>query len=388
MAGPSTLVEDEIERATQAMRARYLLGCEQIAAGLTALEACLADAVGAERRSLIAAAAAIAATQEGLKARMQRLPAPAWDRFKAVVSVLKAQQEPLAQLGLLVREHVLPQQISTLAAATGGLNGPDFTPTATGPPWALDGELPPHEDPRTARRSRMAPSRAERRPAREVSGSLLSSARTQSAAILRAAAAVVVLGVFSHFVIPIENKVAELAAKFAQMALPLGEGGAPPPSAQPSPREASPPRLAPSPPPMPAPAPSVASVPPPMPTATARSSSLPQPAASNTAALPAQSGHSEASAGSMRASDGEELFVPVVFTHRDRATAVRALGELRMHYRQLLRDRQGEIQPVDLGEKGVWHRLVLLPPGSRPEVTKLCDQLLKEGYDRCWVKAY
>jgi hypothetical protein len=80
--------------------------------------------------------------------------------------------------------------------------------------------------------------------------------------------------------------------------------------------------------------------------------------------------------------------VPVVLTHKDDTEAKRAFGDLQRQYPKLLGHRQGEAQPVDLGKKGIWHRLVVLPPGARPQATKLCDQLLGAGYDRCWVKAY
>jgi hypothetical protein len=43
---------------------------------------------------------------------------------------------------------------------------------------------------------------------------------------------------------------------------------------------------------------------------------------------------------------------------------------------------------VDLSQKGIWHRLVVLPPGSRQSALDFCDQLLAAGYDRCWVKGY
>jgi hypothetical protein len=77
-----------------------------------------------------------------------------------------------------------------------------------------------------------------------------------------------------------------------------------------------------------------------------------------------------------------------VFTHKDQTTAIRTLADLRQQHPKLLIHRQGDIQPVDLGKKGIWYRLVFLPAGSRLEATKLCDQLMTEGYDRCWVKAY
>jgi hypothetical protein len=88
------------------------------------------------------------------------------------------------------------------------------------------------------------------------------------------------------------------------------------------------------------------------------------------------------------ADDAEERFVPVVFTHKDHATVMRALSDLRQQYPKVLIGLQGEVQPVDLGKKGIWHRLVLLPAGSRPQATRVCDQLAAEGYDRCWVKAH
>jgi hypothetical protein len=84
----------------------------------------------------------------------------------------------------------------------------------------------------------------------------------------------------------------------------------------------------------------------------------------------------------------EERFVPVVFTHKNHATVLRALSDLKKQYPNLLIGLEGEIQPIDLGKKGIWHRLVFLPPGPRPQATKVCDQLAAKGYDRCWVKAY
>jgi hypothetical protein len=85
---------------------------------------------------------------------------------------------------------------------------------------------------------------------------------------------------------------------------------------------------------------------------------------------------------------GSSGFVPVVFTHRDGGVATRAFADLQRRYPKLLGHHRGEPQPIDLGSKGVWHRLVVLPAVSRPEATKLCEQLATAGYDRCWVKAF
>ena len=49
----------------------------------------------------------------------------------------------------------------------------------------------------------------------------------------------------------------------------------------------------------------------------------------------------------------EERFVPVVFTHKDHATVLRALSDLKKQYPNLLIGLEGEIQPLDLGKKGI-----------------------------------
>jgi sporulation related protein len=84
----------------------------------------------------------------------------------------------------------------------------------------------------------------------------------------------------------------------------------------------------------------------------------------------------------------EERFVAVVFTHKDQSTATRAFADLQQQYPGLLTKRQGEVQAIDVGKKGVWHRLAVLPAGSRQEAANLCEQLMAAGYDRCWVKPY
>ncbi|HEX5998893.1 MAG TPA: hypothetical protein VFZ16_05795 [Hyphomicrobiaceae bacterium] len=86
--------------------------------------------------------------------------------------------------------------------------------------------------------------------------------------------------------------------------------------------------------------------------------------------------------------EAEERFVPVVFTHRDHATVMRALADLKHQYPNVLVGHEGEVQPVDMGKKGIWHRLVFLPAGPRPEAAKVCNELAARGYDRCWVRGY
>ena len=81
-------------------------------------------------------------------------------------------------------------------------------------------------------------------------------------------------------------------------------------------------------------------------------------------------------------------FVAVVFTHQDQAAALDAFTDLRQRYPALLARRKAEAQPVEVADKGTWHRLVVLPAGSRQTATDLCGRLQAAGYDRCWVKTY
>src|SRR5262249_944196 len=83
-----------------------------------------------------------------------------------------------------------------------------------------------------------------------------------------------------------------------------------------------------------------------------------------------------------------ERYVPVVFTHKDRGTALRAFAELQRRYPNLLAHRQSELQLLDTGKNGFWYRLVVIPTASHQEASETCGRLGVAGYDRCWVKAY
>lgn len=87
-------------------------------------------------------------------------------------------------------------------------------------------------------------------------------------------------------------------------------------------------------------------------------------------------------------SNDAERFVPVVFTHKDRGAALRALAELQRRFPNLMSHRQSELQLVNTVKNGSWYRLVVLPAGSHQEALGSCDRLQAAGYDQCWVKAY
>ncbi|MBO0766729.1 MAG: hypothetical protein J2P50_19350, partial [Hyphomicrobiaceae bacterium] len=108
-------IEDEVERALVSMRAGFLSGASQIVAEIGSLQEHLAGAPDRERDSVGAAIRQIVNVQARLTAQMETLPAAAWDRFKAMVNIVKAQQSVLDQLGNLMQKHVLPRQLKNLS---------------------------------------------------------------------------------------------------------------------------------------------------------------------------------------------------------------------------------------------------------------------------------
>lgn len=357
--GETVPVKDELERALASMRAGFLSGSSQIATGVGSLEENLAEAPPGEREKVGAAVAQIVATQERLVAQIERLPAPSWERFKRMVGILKAQQAILDELGLLVKEHVLPRQLQGLSETAAAVAAPPPVHAPTPPP-----------------RRRSTDDDAEPEPERRGSGFKGLAAMIVAALILS--------------LIPRETKLEDMAAKLAAL---VGAGG-----------EAAPKGVASA---------GTGAEPPKTPPRVPRDPDDTDGAGKTAVSPPASTGEKRAGAGD-RAGRGAavqpgdkrsagppaadtakppadappEQFVPVVFTHKDHATVLKTLADLQQQYPELLTDRKGEVQPVDLGRKGVWHRLVFLPAGPRPEATKLCDQLMAEGYDRCWVKAY
>jgi hypothetical protein len=423
-------VEDEVERALVSMRAGFLSGSTQIAAGISSLEEHLVDAPDDERQAAHAAITQIVGTQARLAAKMQALPTAAWDRFKAMVGLVKAQQSLLDQLGDLVQRYVLPRQLESLSLAP----LPEPPAPAYTPP-AEDYEAPPQNESfmrvqdalhaLDGRRTHAARNARDEDEEEEAPRSLLRRAR-DGVAGFRGLAAMIVAAVALSMV-PRDGRLHDLGVKVVAMvntAIETASSGSAgvtePPSAPPTaatartPVERAPPQqevasaaerpapaAAPAPPeqkrvarPVPAraEAPVVASrtdqlqpdekasaAPPGLPLAAVS----PVPAAPPAPAAPATREPATPPAG-----DAEEQFVPVVFTHKDYDTVVQALLDLKQRFPNVMIGRKGEVQPVDLGKKGIWHRLVVLPAATRPEASRLCDQLMAEGYDRCWVKAY
>jgi hypothetical protein len=81
-------------------------------------------------------------------------------------------------------------------------------------------------------------------------------------------------------------------------------------------------------------------------------------------------------------------FVPVLSSQKSRMDALKAFADMQQKYTDVLQGRAPDVREVDLGQKGVWHRLMLGPPGSREAANNVCIQLKAHGYTGCWITTY
>jgi hypothetical protein len=82
-------------------------------------------------------------------------------------------------------------------------------------------------------------------------------------------------------------------------------------------------------------------------------------------------------------------YVTVLSSQKSRMDALKIFANMQETYGELLSSRKPDVQEANLGEKGVWYRLVVGPPGSREAAASLCTQLKAAGYSGlCWVTVY
>jgi hypothetical protein len=81
-------------------------------------------------------------------------------------------------------------------------------------------------------------------------------------------------------------------------------------------------------------------------------------------------------------------FVAVLSSQKSRMDALKAFADLQQKYGDVLAAKTPDVQEANLGEKGVWYRAVVGPPGSRDAASGVCSQLKTAGYNGCWVTAY
>ncbi len=75
-------------------------------------------------------------------------------------------------------------------------------------------------------------------------------------------------------------------------------------------------------------------------------------------------------------------------SQKTRMDALKAFADLQQKYGEALSGRVPDVQEANLGEKGIWYRAVVGPPGSRDAANGVCSQLKSAGYGSCWVNAY
>ena len=68
--------------------------------------------------------------------------------------------------------------------------------------------------------------------------------------------------------------------------------------------------------------------------------------------------------------------------------SLRQFVDMQSKYGTALQGRTPDVQEVDLGAKGKYHRLLAGPPGSREAASGVCTQLKAAGYAGCWVVGY
>lgn len=88
------------------------------------------------------------------------------------------------------------------------------------------------------------------------------------------------------------------------------------------------------------------------------------------------------------ANAGVNGFVAVLSSQKSRMDALKVYADIQQKFGQVLSNKPADVQEANLGEKGVYYRAVVGPPGSRDAASNLCVQLKAAGFSGCWVTAY
>lgn len=85
---------------------------------------------------------------------------------------------------------------------------------------------------------------------------------------------------------------------------------------------------------------------------------------------------------------GGNGYVAVLASQKSRMDALKVYADLQQKYGDVLSNKPADVQEANLGDKGIYYRAVVGPPGSREAATTLCTQMKTAGYTGCWVTAY
>ena len=81
-------------------------------------------------------------------------------------------------------------------------------------------------------------------------------------------------------------------------------------------------------------------------------------------------------------------YVAVLASRQSHMDALKTFADIQQKYSSVLQGRTPDVREANLGEKGVWFRVVVGPPGSRESANGVCGQLKTQGYTGCWIMAY
>lgn len=114
-----------------------------------------------------------------------------------------------------------------------------------------------------------------------------------------------------------------------------------------------------------------------------------RPAVRDDAAAPAQAAPGgRATTTASTGAAGANGFVAVLASRKSREEALRSFVDLHQKYPDALSGRTPDVREADLGDKGVWYRLIVGPPGSREAANDVCTKLKTQGFTGCWASAY
>ena len=68
--------------------------------------------------------------------------------------------------------------------------------------------------------------------------------------------------------------------------------------------------------------------------------------------------------------------------------ALKSFADIQQKHSSVLQGRTPDVREANLGEKGIWYRVVVGPPGSREAANSVCSQLKAQGYTGCWIMTY
>lgn len=103
------------------------------------------------------------------------------------------------------------------------------------------------------------------------------------------------------------------------------------------------------------------------------------------AAAPATPGGAPAPAAKAPGANG---YVAVLTSRKSREEALKSFADLHQKYGEVLGNRPTDVREVNLGEKGIWYRSIVGPPGSKEAAMAVCKQLKDQGFTGCFMMAY